>query len=256
LASLLNSAKYVEDKQITDYPKYTDFLIFLVSLLKNNSVRVHTLNHDLFFDFLAKNHQKLSKMFSDGFSLTVSNVFLEVDKTDKNVENIKLEQFSDKYNKPLSLYKLHGSISYKTLLGINRITKVPNIHAVSRFYKIENERRTELLDKIPSEFLSGTTNKILHYKDPFFDNLFNHFKHNLLNSKLLIVIGYGFQDSGINEYLKKYYLSKAGKMIVIDPNPNLLRVKMAKYEVLHIEKCIANLTAENYQIIENLLYKN
>jgi hypothetical protein len=74
-------------------------------------------------------------------------------------------------------------------------------------------------------YLTGTTQKIKRYAEPFYNNLFEHFKSNLKNSEQLIVIGYGFQDRGINEVLEADYL-KAGKAVmVIDvriPNSELI----------------------------------
>ena len=79
------------------------------------------------------------------------------------------------------------------------------------------------------DYLTGTTEKIRQYKQPFYENLFDHFMKNLLNSDQLIVVGYGFQDPGINDYLEKYFLTNKKQMIVIDiakPNSPLFK----KYE--------------------------
>ena len=70
------------------------------------------------------------------------------------------------------------------------------------------------------DFLSGTTQKILHYsKNDYYKKVFKHFKLNLENSNILIVIGYGFRDKGINEIITKHFFSGTDrKMIVIDVN--------------------------------------
>ncbi|MDX1938822.1 MAG: hypothetical protein SFU21_16995, partial [Flavihumibacter sp.] len=42
------------------------------------------------------------------------------------------------------------------------------------------------------------------------------FKSNLLNSQQLLVIGYGFQDRAINEFLENHFLIFNKQLIVID----------------------------------------
>lgn len=72
------------------------------------------------------------------------------------------------------------------------------------------------------DFLSGTTEKIRQYNIPFYEGLFNYFKNNLLNSSKLLIIGYGFQDKGINDLLEMNYLVYRKPVIVIDvKKPNI-----------------------------------
>ena len=74
------------------------------------------------------------------------------------------------------------------------------------------------------DYLTGTTEKIRQYNQPFYENLFTHFKKNLLNSNLLLIIGYGFQDKGINEFIENNYLIYNKQMVIIDikkPDSNI-----------------------------------
>ncbi len=85
---------------------------------------------------------------------------------------------------------------------------------------------------------------MVHYEgDSYYQNLFKHFEENLKSSDLLIVIGYGFQDPGINDYLEKHFLTVGKKMVVIDPKkPN--SVLIDKYKITHIKKSIIDVSYE------------
>src|SRR5690606_4208687 len=91
------------------------------------------------------------------------------------------------------------------------------------FEEVFNEEKQKftfqyLWDDVSPDFLSGTTEKTKRYvEDDHYIKLFEHFERNLKVSHLLIVVGYGFQDPGINEYLIKNFLENGKKMIVIDP---------------------------------------
>ena len=79
---------------------------------------------------------------------------------------------------------------------------------------------TEKYEEYPfayhANFLTGTTFKIKKYEDPFlFKPLFNLFKKNLEKSEMLIIIGYGCKDSGINDIIKKHF--KGDKIFLVDP---------------------------------------
>ncbi len=53
--------------------------------------------------------------------------------------------------------------------------------------------------------------------DTDYPALIKHFRTNLIESDILIVIGYGFADSRINSYLQKDFLSDSEKqMFVVD----------------------------------------
>ena len=88
-------------------------------------------------------------------------------------------------------------------------------------------------------------------RDKHYIDLFERFKENLQKSELLIVIGYGFQDCGINDYLVKNFLDKGKQMIVIDPkNPN--KKMIDKYKAIHIQCSIDKLKSQNNKIMSFL----
>ena len=260
LAELLHKTKYFEDGTTFNYPLYDSFVGFLRVLLKNSEVKFHTLNHDLFFDWLGKYHSSLGQFFCDGFQLegstfygTLNHVFnYGTNDLIHKAYQVKLERFIGKYDKPLSFYKLHGSISNMIVHHKNERIRIKENYKISNFSVEEKDPKSGkmqfgfLHDEVAPDFLSGTTNKTRFYtKDPYYKKLFKHFKNNLSNSELLVVIGYGFQDSGINKYIKKHFLSAGKKMIVIDPYKPKTKL-IDKYSATYVQKSVTELTYQEY----------
>jgi hypothetical protein len=264
LASQLHKPKYFEDVTYGNYPPYDSFIGFIRELLKTYDVKVHTLNHDLFFDFLGHNHSELFQYFSDGYKLegspfygTVSYHFNQntalpiVSKT----YHVKLEHFIDKFDTPLCLFKLHGSV-FNTIVYTpekeQRKVRLKDNYAISQFKMEMNDPETGepcfrgLHDEVAPDFLSGTTNKMRSYtRDPYYINLFKHFRQNLSTSELLVVIGYGFQDGGINEFIEKHFLASGNRMIVIDPNKPKTDL-IDKYNTKYISKGVTQVQYQEY----------
>lgn len=263
LASQLHKNKYFEDISTLNYPPYDPFIGFLIELLKTSDIKFHTLNHDLFFDWLGRHHSDLWQHFTDGYQLEGSPFYGTVSYdfnagTEHKVHKtyyIKLERFVNKFDKPLALFKLHGSV-FNIIVYIPQPKKekihLKNNYAVSQFYmettdpKTDEQRLELLWDEVAPDFLSGTTNKTRFYSgDPYYIDLFKHFKSNLSTSELLVVIGYGFQDPEINKYLEEHFLSRGKHMVVIDPykpKTNLLE----KYKATYISKGVTQVTYPEY----------
>jgi len=274
LASLLHKTKYFNDADISGHYPYDSFINFLKELLKSTDIKFHTLNHDLFFDYLGNTQSGIWDKFSDGYELEGSPFYGEVYCTfNEGKENeirkkyfVKLKRFTDKFDTPLAFFKLHGSI-YTKIIYSNQPTpesiRIKNNNFIYRILKEIEDPTTKKKKLIPTwdepspDFLSGTTNKIRFYSDDsYYKNLFDHFQKNLKNSELLVVIGYGFQDSGINKILVNHYLGDGKKMIVIDPykpKSSLLKLPNTKY----IPLGVTQLTEEDYKslIPEHLIFK-
>lgn len=68
-----------------------------------------------------------------------------------------------------------------------------------------------------ADFLTGTTSKIKRYSEPLlFRKLFKKFRKNLRNAEMLIIIGYGCKDEGINEIIKENFDYNHKPLFIID----------------------------------------
>jgi hypothetical protein len=176
LASLLYSNRYIQDTNLVNYSQYWPIIQIFVELLKEYDLKVHSLNHDLFFDCLARNHTKFREHFCDGFQLEGSPFYGTVDfNFNKNTPNevyknyyVKLKYFTGKFDKPLCFYKLHGSVYTKkvyTSLPNQKLVRIQNNFGVYGYYIEVFDNATQeykldrLGDEVPPDFISGTTNK-------------------------------------------------------------------------------------------------
>ena len=68
-----------------------------------------------------------------------------------------------------------------------------------------------------ADFLTGTTSKIKRYNEPLlFRKLFKKFRKNLRDAEMLIIIGYGCKDEGINEMIKENFDYRHKPSFIID----------------------------------------
>lgn len=263
-AELLNVA-HLEDIGLGNYP-YGGFFGFLSSLVQQADIKVHSLNHDLFFDFVASKHSNLWENYSDGFELEGSPYYGDLNhqfstgegrKISKSYK-VKLSRFIDKFDTALQFFKLHGSVFTSKVFSRdqkNPVVRIKKDYAVSNFYQevVDSEsgqaRFEYLFDDTSPDFLSGTTNKTRYYtRDPYYVRLFQHFQENLQNSELLFVIGYGFQDKGINEYLEENFLKRGSQMIVINPSKPKTDL-IDKYGSKHISQGVTDLSYDEYMAL-------
>ncbi len=212
--------------------EHADFLYLLEYLAINYRVHIHSLNHDLLMEKYFHT-QTLGNKISDGFDDSYSPYFANITSiANKNgnanpyTYDIRLRRFKNKFDSTFNLYKLHGSVdNYVFNLNNKKYDMIKWAYGINEgsVYKEitthlgETKKENFYMDVIP-EFLSGTTEKLRHYeRTVYYHQVFHHFFQNLVNSKCLIVIGYGFKDSKINEYLNTYFLNNPQKtMLVID----------------------------------------
>jgi len=263
VASQLHKLRYHESVSYLNYYPYDSFVGFIRQILLTHDIKLHSLNHDLFFDFLGQRHADLWQHYCDGYQIEGSPFYGEVYRNisrDPQIsinkrDYIKLSQFNGKFDKPLSFFKLHGSV-VNTILSTpepnSQRVRIKAEYGVQMYYMevydelTKSHRFERLWDQVDPDFLSGTTNKTRFYKrDPYYINILEHFKQNLESSEKLIVIGYGFQDPGINEFIENNFLSKGKKMIVIDPFlPKTSLIE--KYGAVHVPKGVTELSYEEY----------
>lgn len=268
LASELMNPKYFNDITFNGHA-YGQLLRFLAKAIETHDVKFHTLNHDLFFDYLGRHSVDLWQHFCDGFQLEGSPFYgyVTVDwakpghgRVHKRYR-VKLPRFVDRFDRPLALYKLHGSIT-NIIVHVDGSdpsrVRIKSDYAIGEYEMEVYDQETgegkfvRLFDDVAPDFLSGTTNKTRYYTDdPYYVRLLEHFKDNLGTSEKLVVIGYGFQDAGINDYLEEHFLSKGKQMIVIDPYPPS-SVLMDKYDVVYVPKGVLEVEYDEYLELTSL----
>jgi len=119
----------------------------------------------------------------------------------------RFEEAKDK----IKLLKLHGSLNYyyhdQTIIK----TEDP-------FY-IPDPASNGFSDNFQPTILSGKISKILNYSKYFYSAIHSYFNYLLQSEvRVLYVIGYGFKDKGINNFLISWYSSDVNrKIIIIDP---------------------------------------
>jgi hypothetical protein len=246
--------------------RYAEFLELLDELGKENKIHIHSLNHDLSIEQLSHS-ETIGNEFADGFQELGSPYYgdhfhydQKENKT-KAVLTVRLKRFTDDFSKKYSLYKLHRSVNNYEFNFENKeyaMVKIPygvQKHNIRKEYFHQKGKRDYYEDnfQIIPDFLSGTSTKILsNDKKLYYKPLFNHFTVNLIESDFLIVIGYGFGDKKINEYLIDAFLvDEKKRMIVIDirkPQSELMNYKNVRF----IEKGISDITREEiYEKIKN-----
>lgn len=270
LASKLHKLNYFQDISTLNYPPYDGFIGFLTEIIKTHDVKFHTLNHDLFFDWLGQHHTSLWQHFSDGYQLEGSpfyglvtyNFNANTDREVRKAYYVKLERFVGKFDTSLALFKLHGSI-FNTIAheskGENfRLKANYGVHQI--FMERANQQTGDielehLLDEVSPDYLSGTTNKLRYYSsDSYYEKLFRHFEKNLETCDFLIVIGYGFKDSGINRFLEKHFIPRGKKMVVIDPSkPDST---LLNHNTHYVAKGVTQLSYKEYMSLFTSLLNN
>ena len=199
---------------------------------------LHTLNHDLFVEKrLREEDLQAAISYSDGFNEIGSPYYgrLEFDhefprwlQQDPRHAHVRMPCFTGKFSGPVQLFKLHGSLDYWSF-GVEQsdtgrykpqvVKKQPWLDHIHLYREVEVDGQlTYRIDftNYHALFLSGTTAKLEQYADPIlFGQLLEHFSLNLANSSILVVIGYGFRDEGINKLLLPFLQDPAKQVIII-----------------------------------------
>lgn len=214
-----------EPFRVNFYDGYNGFLSYLSELSREFIVNVHTLNHDLLFESF-NNTGFINGDMSDGFDEYGSEYYGKL--TIKNrTYHCRLERYKGRYNTPIRLYKLHGSLDYVPFYRQNEYGwMIPENYVKIKWGigagDIMKSRKSKIgYDISPFEyhadFLTGTTSKIKRYNEPLlFRKLFKKFQKNLRDAEMLIIIGYGCKDEGINEMIKENFDYRHKPSFIID----------------------------------------
>ncbi len=185
-------------------------------LLEHQDIQKHvfTLNHDLIIDQYLE-AQKVD--FEDGFVLREGNHCFNAARLYSSTANVKY-------------VKLHGSINYYS--------------CGERVIKTMDRNRAPNGDNVfGNAYLNiGRISKIISYNSFFFHDLATYFSYVLTSvANTLIIVGYGFNDKGLNNILASWYNQDQNKVIVvIHPNPDDLinRARGALQRVLSSERVV------------------
>jgi hypothetical protein len=175
--------EWVKKDDYSDAQYYLGFSNFTKEV--GISIRIFSLNYDLCVE------EVLSRE---------CDIELGFDKKSNNWHFSNIES-ADRKERQIILYKLHGSIDWK------RRDNESNI-----LFKCAHP------DNNPIEIIFGTDNK-LKSTDPYLFYTYQ-FRHYSLNQdcKIILIIGYSFNDEYLNELLKQAMLDdKNRKIIVIEP---------------------------------------
>lgn len=158
--------------------RYYERLISFGKELESN-LKIFTLNYDL----CVEENLKKSK--------------LELGFDDENSWNFRRYDYNDTNNQvDFYLYKLHGSINWK---------------------KTKEDRLIKTVGDISPENLAiifGISNKLQSY-DPYLF-YFYEFREHCINAKVLVVSGYSFMDTHINDVIKQGFKESRDKKLVIN----------------------------------------
>ena len=214
-----------EPFKVNNVDGYNGFLQYLSDLSKEYIINIHTLNHDLLFESF--NHTGyINGNLSDGFDEYGSEYFGKLTQNDQTY-HCRLERYKGRYNTPIRLYKLHGSLDYVPFYRQNKYGfMIPENYVKIKWGigtgNIMKGRKSKIgYDISPFEyhadFLTGTTSKIQRYNEPLlFRKLFKKFRKNLREAEKLIIIGYGCKDAGINEMIKDNFDYKHKPSFIVD----------------------------------------
>ena len=207
--------------------KYDGFLRKLQEWSQNYTINVHTLNHDLLFESFNKT-MLLSGLISDGFEEQGSPFYGKLNKD--NIEyDVRLARYTGIYKTPIRLYKLHGSLNYVRYYRPNeslswepfQIVKNQKHISYDSIFYYNNETNSDEynFETILPDFLTGTTLKTIKYNDSLiYKQNLDAFKKNLQEAEMLVIIGYGGNDSKINKMILEYFDSQNKKSYVISPS--------------------------------------
>ena len=168
--------------------------------------------------------------------------------------NVRLEYFNDVFESNIRLYKLHGSFDQVMFKENGLSDKCIKLRYGVDSFRIKKEviENGKYLYKddithYSSDFLSGTTSKILKYHElGYYKIMFSHFTNNLAEADKLIIIGYGCLDSEINKMIDSS-LKKGCEIYMVDPYPSNVVQDFAKsHGARLIDKTPADITLEDF----------
>jgi len=202
--SIRNSVKYIEDAVwhiLAEKYENLTVLDFLLKEVPKGNINIFSLNHDYLIEQILQEYK-----------IDYVNGFKPYNKDIKIWDRNLFDQKSK-----IKLYKLHGSISWVRYTINNFKGYFYADIGLNDIYHLKDNKGNYLWPAEGPRFLIGSVNKILEYSRELFSELFYRFHFILKNTNLLIIIGYGFKDKGINSKIIEYmYHDFKNKIIIVD----------------------------------------
>lgn len=204
---------------------YNEFLKYISFLSRDHIVNIYTLNHDLLFESFNRT-DIINGNISDGFDEYGSNYYGKLH-INNMTYHCRLERYTGRYNKPIRLFKLHGSIDYAIYYKTtNNVFMFPEKYVKIKYGVrpgdiIKSHRSKMGYDASPfpyhADWLTGVESKTKRYNEPLlFRRLFKRFKNCLKHTEKLIILGYGGKDNGINQIILENFDYKLKPVHIVD----------------------------------------
>lgn len=182
------------DEALDNYRDFYSTIFLQREFKKLAPVNVFTTNYDLFNEVAMEN---LGIQYTNGFRGSVNRVF------DPSVYRLRLvddeNRYKDKWNvirRYVKLYKIHGSMDWKYNKTINSIVQSNS-------------------DETDDVMIYPTINKHLETQQSPYSELFRELTINLQKkNSTLIVVGYGFPDTHINQLITQALNNEDFNLIV------------------------------------------
>ena len=244
-----------EPNQLGPIDGYDSFLRAIQKWSKDSIVNVHTLNHDLLFESFRRT-EYLAGLISDGFDEYGSSYYGKLRMGNASY-NVRLERYKARYNTPVRLYKLHGSLDYILYYRtVDNCILIPDNYVKLKEkmspMDLMKARKSKIgYEKYPfayhADFLTGSKSKIKRYDEPIlFKKLFKRFHNNLHKAETLLIIGYGGKDIKINEMIQNHFDFRTKQVYIFDPYPSdALKEFASSVRGKVIEKSVSDFTLQD-----------
>ena len=201
---------------LTHAPTRLDHLGFIVEAIQDRggwTPAILTLNHDGLLDALLRPME-----LADGFADEANCV---------GVRQWQSGPFAAHAGR-LSLLKLHGGVNWfrfrpnRAQPWLEDYVGVPTAE-YSESRMDSHHRAHNLLDSLPI-FMIGSWDKLARYTDEVYLEIYYAALQALRLSDVLVVVGYGFGDKGINKLVADWMCrSSKNRLVAVDLRPNDLR---------------------------------
>lgn len=176
-----------------------------------------------------------------------------------------LAYYANRYDKPIRLHKLHGSMSYYAFyretepgqLKVENMIKRPwGLEDFDLYYKeqdgMQKVKKARGMLGFEADFLTGSKEKVHRYESPiYYKPQFENFERDLAVAKQVIAIGYGFRDYKVDEIVEKN-LRRDARCAVVDPFPREEAVAEAQRILAQPEFMVKSIDEVEWKEIEKL----